>query len=127
MNKLELREMFEEDMSLRFVKKPVSLVRDSQGMYLDKTVRNHWEGYSLFFNRLFQLDPITAPMIGRYILGTVGEEGKVVMGRNPFRHKTKMSALAETTRLQIEYGKSVYLFRCHGVFHPSPKEEIPNV
>lgn len=126
MNKTELRELFEEDMKKRFQKKPVSFARDKQGMYLDKTVRNLWEGYSMFFESQYSLDKIVAPMIGRYILGTVGEDGKVIMGRNPFRHKTKLSAFTEADRLHSEFGKRVYMFRCHGVY-PTVKEEVPNV
>lgn len=116
MNTIELREMFEEDMTRK--KTITCFNRDKNGMYTSKYTRASWIGYKAFFERMYNLGAKEMPMVGRYILGTARENGNITMSRSPYRHGSKLSAITEANRLAVELGKPIYLFRCHEVIQP---------
>lgn len=127
MNLIELRVMFEEDLSKKYHKEPKNLLRSKTGSYLSKDVLRMWAGYKMFYESRFRLGESEVRIMGRYILGTLQDDGSVLMSRKPYRHASKIGAITEANRLVAEFGKTVCMFRCHEAFSPVHQEVIENV
>lgn len=93
------------------------LDRLQNGRYKTPWVQAKWEGFCMYHNKLVTLPaekykPRYDKVLGRYIIGKVGDTGAILFHNVPFRHQTKALALEEANRLSAEFQHPFAIFRC---------------
>lgn len=93
------------------------LDKDEQGKYKTSWVNARWEGFQMYHRHLTIAGKPAFKnrynrTLGRYVVGQVGHQGKVVFTRVPFRHPTRASAMEEANRVAAEQQQPFAVFRC---------------
>jgi hypothetical protein len=113
-----LREDFEsllletiEDMS------PNRLERKENGDYYDKRILGMWKGFTLYHRGCSVAKRTTLPpryhcTLGRYVVAKIDNSGSAFFTKLPFRHSTKVQAIEEASRLNLEFNAPFGIFRC---------------
>lgn len=103
---------------------PPSIVdRDGQDEYLLPWVNSQWMGFQMYHRRFTNAGSPEHKAkynnaLGRYVIGKIQLNGTVGFHHQPYRHKTKASALEEANRLVDDYNTPFAVFRCLDIVAP---------
>lgn len=115
---LNLREEFESVINTG--QHHYDLAKKENGQYADKTTYSMWKGFKLYHRQLQRkaLEKVDNTL-GRYVIGSVNEQGHLFMSTNPYRHSSLKKAREEIKRLQTMFPEKQFaVMRCLEV-HPA--------
>lgn len=102
------------------------LEKNDMDEYVNNDVRQRWEGFKLYHEKLtIEATPHFKKeyhkSLGRYVVGKITRNGTSLFIKTPFRHQTKALAMEEACRLSGEHNEAFGIFRCLDIVSPEEK------